>query len=142
MASLALLHHGLLRATTPATARPPVDHAAIGRAWQQAGHEPLACKVLEAAGAHLDGRVLQLAASYRRRGEWARAEALWLQLHAGGSTLAACELSKLLRAPSTPDYRRAMDFAVVCETSERRARRGRLQERSGSNLSLPLAPDW
>ena len=139
VASLALLHHGLLR-DYAGHGEAPVDHAAIGRAWQQAGHEPLACKVLEAAGAHLDETgVLQLAASYRRRGEWARAEALWLQLHAGGSALAACELSKYYEHRRR-DYRRAMDFAAVCETSERHARCGRLQEKIGSNLVLPLVP--
>lgn len=139
VASLALLHRDLLRAYA-GRGEVHVDHAAISRAWQQAGHEPLACRVLETAGVHLDeAGVLQLAALYRRRGEWVRAEALWLQLHAAGSTLAACELSKY-HEHRRRDYRRAMDFAAVCEPSERSTRCGRLQDRIGSNLPLPLLP--
>ena len=137
VASLALLHCDLLR-DYAGRGEARVDHAAISRAWQQAGHESLACRVLEAAGAHLDeAGTLQLAALYRRRGEWARAEALWLQLHAAGSTLAASELSKYYEHRRR-DYRRAIDFAALCEPSERSTRCGRLQGKIGSNLPLPL----
>lgn len=134
--SLALLHHRLV-GDYVGSARPAVDHAAIGRAWQAVGLVAHARRVLERAGDALDetGR-LQLAGLYRRQGAWSQAEALWLDLYRRGCSAAASELSKYYEHRRR-DYRKAVGFAKACDTAERGARLGRLRLKIGANLPLP-----
>jgi len=136
VASLALLHRRLV-ADYAGSARPGVDHAAIGRAWQSVGRVGQARRVLECAGDALDetGR-LQLASLYRRQGAWSAAEALWLDLYRRGCSVAASELSKYYEHRRR-DYRKAVGYAKACDPAERGARLGRLRLKLGANLPLP-----
>jgi uncharacterized protein YprB with RNaseH-like and TPR domain len=139
VASLALLHRRLLH-DYAGRRRSGIDHAAVGRAWRDAGHDDLARRVWESAGSSLDERgCLQLAALYRRQRQWALAESIWLRLHAGGNSLAALELSKYYEHRKR-DYRKAMEFVADCDAVERDARLARLQSKLGRNLQLPLTP--
>lgn len=135
--SLARLHRRLVRVYAGG-GDAGIDHAAVGMAWLRAGRPAQARQVWESAGRHLDARGrLQLAALHRRRGCWAEAEALWLELHAAGDATAACELSKLYEH-RRHDYRRALAFAAACTGEERAARLQRLQHKLGDDRQLPL----
>jgi lipopolysaccharide biosynthesis regulator YciM len=83
-----------------------------------------------------DGQLL-LAQLYRRQGDWARAEQLWLALHARGHAGASLALSKLYEH-RLRDYQKALSFAVHCDPSEHQPRLRRLHQKIGSNLELPL----
>jgi len=135
--SLALLHRRLL-SDYAGSARPGIDHAAVGRAWLKAGRPLDAQRVWERAGGLLDERgCLQLAGLYRRLGDWSRAESVWLRLHARGSKAGALALSKYYEH-RRHDFRRAIEFAGCCDGSEREPRFRRLQHKLGANLELPL----
>lgn len=115
-----------------------VDHAAVGKAWRDAGDEALACRCWEGAGERLsDAGQLLLATSYRRQGWWDRAEAIWMRLFAQGNQDAAGELSKLYEHRRR-DPRRAMRFAAHCAAQDREVRCARLARKldTGSQISL------
>ena len=115
-----------------------VDEGAIGRAWWQAGFDGRALAVWEGGLPRLDERAgLQLAAIYRRAGDWPRAESLWLRLARAGSRSAACELSKYYEH-RVRDPRRALRFADGCADSDRTVRLARLRRKllGGPQLSL------
>ncbi|MGB5493599.1 MAG: ribonuclease H-like domain-containing protein [Sedimenticolaceae bacterium] len=135
--SLALLHRRLIEVYAGAP-RAGIDHAAIVRAWCDAGQVRQAHNVCERAAGYLDddGQLL-LAQLYRRQGDWARAEQLWLALHARGHAAASLALSKLYEH-RLRDYHKALSFAVHCDPSEHRPRLRRLHQKIGSNLQLPL----
>lgn len=135
--SLALLHRRLL-SVYAGSARPGLNHAAIGMAWREAGQQEMACRVWERAGEYLDdkGR-LQLAGLYRHLGEWSQAKALWLALHTRGNAPAALALSKYYEH-RIRDIRKAIDFASCCDPADREVRFRRLQGKLGSCLQLPL----
>jgi hypothetical protein len=136
--SLALLHQRLIEvyAGLPLSG---INHAAIGRAWRDVGQLRQAHSVCERAAGHLDddGQLL-LAQLYCRQGDWARAEQLWLALHARGHAGASLALSKLYEH-RLRDYRKALSFALHCDRNERRPRLRRLHQKISSNLELPLA---
>ncbi len=114
------------------------DQAAVGAAWLKAGRPELARRVWERAGRGLDEEgSLQLAALYRRQGDWTKAEALWMRLHAAGNTAAALELSKY-HEHRRRDYPRALEFASACVPVERGARYARLQAKIGGGRQLSL----
>ena len=137
LVSLALLHRRLL-SVYAGTDRTGIDHTAIGNAWLKAGRQALARQVWERAGRELDDEgCLQLAALYRRQGDWVRAEQVWLGLYARGSQRGALALSKYYEHRKR-DYRRAIDFAGGCDGRERERRCRRLQHKLGANLELPL----
>ena len=139
VASLALLHQRLLR-DYAGCRQPGLDHAAIGKAWRDAGQDQLARRVWESAGSLLDDQgSLQLAALYRQQRQWSLAVAVWARLHAHGSALAALELSKYYEHRKH-DYQTAMKFAWDCDAAEREVRVTRLQGKIGRNLQLPLVP--
>ena len=135
--SLALLHRRLTQDYAGAP-RSGLNHAAVGAAWNAVGRADLARQVWERAGGFLGDRGrLQLAALYRRQGQWPQAEALWMALHAQGDATAARELSKYYEH-RRHDYRKALDFAVCCEAWERETRVARLERKIGGTLQLPL----
>ncbi|MBT8429267.1 MAG: ribonuclease H-like domain-containing protein [Gammaproteobacteria bacterium] len=135
--SLALLHRCLVPVYR-GSVQSGVDHAAIGKAWREAGQPKLARSVWESAGERLDDKgSLQLAALYRNLGEWSRAEKLWLRLHAGGNASAALALSKFYEHRRR-DFCKALDFASQCPPAERELRYARLKEKMGGSLQLPL----
>lgn len=135
--SLALLHCRLAGLYAGGE-RPGVDHAAIGRAWRDAGDEQRARQVWRRAGTRLcESGSLQLAASYRRGGDWQAAVSLWSRLFARGSRAAACELSKYYEHRRR-DPRQALRFAAHCEPEERVPRIARLQRKLGDSAQLPL----
>lgn len=135
--SLALLQRRLV-VEYGAPQDPAADHTAIGRAWWAVGQADRARQIWEDAGARLDADgQLELAALYRRRGDWSRAESLWLALHAGGNVQAAAELSKYYEHRRR-DYGRAIDFAGHCERSEREVRLHRLRGKLSAGPQLPL----
>ena len=137
VASLALLHQRLL-SVYAGCAHPGLNHAAIGKAWREAGRHQHARRVWEIAGDLLDDKgSLQLAGLYRHLGEWSRAEKLWLRLCARGNVSAALALSKYYEHRKR-DFRRAIDFARHCDLAEREQRFARLQVKMGGNLQLPL----
>jgi uncharacterized protein YprB with RNaseH-like and TPR domain len=114
------------------------DHTTIGRAWRDVGQVDLARRIWESAGTRLDTEgQLELAALYRRRGDWSRAESLWLALHARGNTRAASELSKYYEHRRR-DFGRAIAFAGYCDQSEREARLHRLRGKVSATAQLPL----
>ena len=117
---------------------PACDQAALGRAWLKAGRPELARRVWEHAGETLDdeGR-LQLAGLYRRQGNWAQAEALWLRLHASGNAAAALALSKY-HEHRRRDYCRALEYAGACEALERVPRSARLHGKIDGARQLSL----
>ena len=135
--SLALLHQRLIEVYAGAS-RAGIDHAAIVRAWCDAGQLRQAYSVCERVAGYLDdnGQLL-LAQLYRRQGDWARAEQLWLALHARGHAAASLALSKLYEHRHR-DYQKALSFAVHCDPSEHEPRLRRLHQKIGSNLELPL----
>lgn len=135
--SLALLHRRLVNVYAGGT-REATDYAAIGKAWHDSGNPAQACRVWETAGDRLrEAGRLQLAASYRRRGEWRRAEQAWLGLYRQGSRAAACELSKF-HEHRRQDYAQALMFAVDCEAGERDVRCARLQGKLERGPQMPL----
>ncbi len=135
--SLALLQRGLI-GPYGASAHPVLDAAAVARAWRMAGCEDRAREALEGAYRRLDASgQLQLAALYRRQGDWTRAKAMWLALHARGDARAACELSKYYEHRRR-DYARASDYALHCVPAERAVRLGRLRRKSAPVYQLPL----
>ena len=135
--SLALLHRRLLSVYAGST-RPGVNHAAVGRAWRDAGQFSSARRVWEGAGDCLDDKgSLQLAALYRRLGEWSRAEAIWLRLHAKGNASAALALSKYYEHRRR-DLHRAMDYARYCDVNERETRSMRLRGKMANSPQLSL----
>ena len=137
LVSLVLLHRRLL-GLYAVGGDSAGDRTAIGRAWLKAGRPELARRVWEKAGEKLDADgVLQLAALYRRQGEWARAEALWLRLHAAGNTSAALALSKY-HEHRRRDYRRALEYAESCEAIERAPRSVRLHGKIDAAAQLSL----
>ena len=137
LVSLVLLHRRLLSLYAGAP-YPGCDYTAIGRAWLKAGRQELARKVWEDAGEILDDDgSLQLASLYRRQREWARAEALWLRLHATGNTAAALALSKY-HEHRRRDYRRALEYAGACEAVESAPRSVRLHGKIDAATQLPL----
>jgi uncharacterized protein YprB with RNaseH-like and TPR domain len=137
LVSLVLLHRRLL-GLYAGGGDPAGDRAAIGRAWLKVGRPELARRVWEDAGEKLDADgILQLAALYRRQGEWARAEALWLRLHAAGNSSAALALSKY-HEHRRRDYRRALEYAESCEVSERAPRCVRLHGKIDAAAQLSL----
>ena len=136
--SLALLHQRLIEvyAGRPVAG---INHAAIVRAWWDIGQVRQAHNVCERAAGYLDDNgQLVLAQLYRRQGDWARAEQLWLALHARGHAEASLALSKLYEH-RLRDYQKALSFAVHCDPREHQARLRRLHQKIGSNLELPLA---
>ena len=137
LVSLVLLHRRLLGLYAGGDSL-ACNRAAIGRAWLKAGRPELARRVWEEAGEKLDaGGILQLAALYRRQGEWARAEALWLRLHAAGNTSAALALSKY-HEHRRRDYRRALEYAESCDAIERTPRSVRLHGKIDAAAQLSL----
>jgi len=135
--SLALLHRQLV-AVYAGGASQETDHAAIGKAWHASGDQAQARHVWETAGDRLgEAGSLQLAASYRRRGEWLRAERIWLSLYAHGSRVAACELSKY-HEHRRRDYAQALRFAMQAEPAEREVRTARLQGKLERGPQMPL----
>jgi hypothetical protein len=135
--SLALLHRCLVPVYR-GSVQTGLNHAAIGRAWREAGQPKLARRVWESAGERLDDKgSLQLAALYRHLGEWSRAEKLWLRLHARGNASAALALSKYYEHRRR-DFCKALDFASQCPPAERQMRYSRLKEKMGGSLQLPL----
>jgi uncharacterized protein YprB with RNaseH-like and TPR domain len=119
---------------------PAADRTRIGRAWRDVGQADLARRIWEGTGKRLDADgQLELAALYRRRGDWSRAESLWLSLHARGNTKAASELSKYYEHRRR-DFGRAIDFAGHCDQSERDSRLRRLQGKLAATPQLPLWP--
>ena len=137
--SLALLHrrlpdlyagHGL----------PPESVPVVARAWLRSGQPERAYRLLCEARASLsrDGQ-LMLAALCRRRGEWASAESIWLDLFRQGDRDAALALSKY-NEHRRHDYGLAMAFAraagdTACEHRiTRLARKGMLP----MQLCLPV----
>lgn len=135
--SLVLLHRRLIEVYAGASCA-AINHAAIGRAWCDAGQVRQAHSVCERAAGKLDddGQLL-LAQLYRRQGDWARAEQLWLALHARGHAGASLALSKLYEH-RLRDYQKALSFAGHCDPSEHQPRLRRLRHKIGSNLELPL----
>ena len=102
------------------------------------GQADLARRIWEGAGKRLDADgQLELAALYRRRGDWTRAESLWLALHARGNAKAASELSKYYEHRRR-DFGRAIDFAGHCDQSERDSRLRRLHGKLTATPQLPL----
>lgn len=137
LVSLVLLHRRLL-SLYAGGGDPACDRASIGRAWLKAGRPELARGVWEEAGDKLDDDgSLQLAALYRRQGEWARAEALWLRLHAAGNTAATLALSKY-HEHRRRDYRRALEYAESCELIESAPRSVRLHGKIDAAAQLSL----
>jgi hypothetical protein len=137
VASLALLHRRLLP-DYAGSGLPGLNHDAIGTAWRQVGQVERARRVWERAGELLsENGSLQLADLYRRLGDWPRAEAVWMRLHARGNVSAALALSKY-HEHRKRDFRKAIEFAAYCERAEREPRFARLQGKIGSNLQLPL----
>lgn len=135
--SLALLHKALVT-DCQGGGGTDVNHAAVGRAWMQAGHVDRALAVWEGAGADLSpAGQMDLARAYRRQARWRDAESLWLRLHRDGNADAACELSKY-HEHQRRDYRQAMSYASACSQSEQKRRIRRLHTKIGRNLSLPL----
>ena len=134
--SLALLQRGLVNAyAAPGHA---LDATSVARAWRAAGREERARETLEGAAGHLDpAGQLQLAALYRRQGEWARAKGVWLALHARGDVRAARELSKYYEHRRR-DYARASHYAAHCAPDERTVRRARLRRKSVPARQLSL----
>ncbi|MDJ0739583.1 MAG: ribonuclease H-like domain-containing protein [Gammaproteobacteria bacterium] len=118
----------------------PADHAALGVAWQEAGHARRARDVWQRAGRRLsaDGR-LALAASYRRAGDWPRATALWAGLFAEGDRRAALELSKYYEHRCR-DVATAIRYAGYCAADERDRRLARLQLKQPGDRQLMLWP--
>lgn len=117
---------------------PAADCTTIGRAWRDVGQADLARRIWEGAGKRLDADgQLELAALYRRRGDWSRAESLWLALHARGNAKAASELSKYYEHRRR-DFGRAIDFAGHCDRSERDSRLRRLHGKVAATPQLPL----
>ncbi|MCG6965793.1 MAG: ribonuclease H-like domain-containing protein [Chromatiaceae bacterium] len=137
LVSLACLHRRLVDVYRGG-GRADVNHAALGRAWRDAGFPRQARSVWELAGDDLDdtGRLL-LASLYRSQGDWMRAEAVWLALHARGNPAAALELSKYYEHRRR-DYRKAIDFADHCEEQERLTRCDRLRAKVGVGRQLHL----
>jgi len=136
VASLALLHRRLVE-DYAGSGRIGIDHAAIARAWCEAGRTHQARTVLECAGDALEEPGLMLLAYlYRRAGEWPRAESIWRDLYRRGCAAAASELSKYYEH-RVRDYREAMGFAHGCEQAERTRRVTRLERKLGANLPLP-----
>jgi uncharacterized protein YprB with RNaseH-like and TPR domain len=135
--SLVLLHQRLIEVYAGGS-RTGINHAAIARAWCDAGRVRQAHSVCERSAGYLDddGQLL-LAQLYRRQGDWARAEQLWLALHARGHAGASLALSKLYEH-RLRDYQKALSFAVHCDPSEHQPRLRRLHQKIGSNLELPL----
>lgn len=137
VASLALLHRRL-PSVYAGQGVPGVNHAAVGAAWRRSGQHALARLVWESAGELLEEEgSLQLAGLYRQLGDWSRAEATWLQLHARGNASAALALSKFYEHRRR-DFRRAIEFAACCERTEREPRFARLQDKIGGSLQLSL----
>lgn len=135
--SLALLHHRLV-ATYAGQAGGDVDLAAVGSAWRAVGEEDRAVRVWECARDALDhDALLQLAAAYRRRGDWPGAAAIWRRLQRVGDPTAALELSKY-HEHRTRDYRRALDFARQAPPAQRTARVQRLLGKLERSCQLPL----
>jgi hypothetical protein len=135
--SLAQLHRHLVTVYQGGDL-PGVDHTALGRAWRRAGDEARALSVWESAGSRLDiAGQLDLAASYRRCGRWDLAEACWMRAFAGGSRLAACELSKY-HEHRRRDLRRALRFAAYCCEDDVQRRRGRLVSKLKNASQLEL----
>lgn len=135
--SLALLHRQLV-AVYAGSVPMAMDHATVGRAWIDAGDERRARRVWLQAAPQLDeSAALQLAASYRRAGDWQTAESLWLGLFGRGSRAAACELSKYYEHRRR-DLPRALRFASCCEPAERTARLIRLEAKLGRHGQLAL----
>jgi len=136
--SLALLQRSLVGVY--ADPEHALDAPAVARAWRAAGCEERARQTLEHAKRRLDSAgQLQLAALYRRRGDWARAEVLWLALHAQGDAQAACELSKYYEHRQR-DYLRASEYAAHCVPAERGVRLGRLRRKQSLIRQIPLWP--
>ncbi|MCB1787969.1 MAG: ribonuclease H-like domain-containing protein [Gammaproteobacteria bacterium] len=135
--SLALLHRCLAGAYL-GQADSPLDHAAIGRAWLDAGDPQRAQRIWENAGESLsdDGR-LDLARLYRRQGDWASAETQWLALYARGNAAASLELSKL-HEHRRRDLRAAMRYAGSCTPDERNTRCSRLRRKLDATPQLTL----
>ncbi|MGB5451262.1 MAG: ribonuclease H-like domain-containing protein [Sedimenticolaceae bacterium] len=137
--SLALLHQRLPM-DYAGSGRADLDHAAIGRAWRDAGRDDLARRVWEFAGSRLDANgSLQLARLYRQQRQWRLARAVWQRLHARGNAEAALELSKYYEHRRR-DYQRALGFLRYCEGPGLAARYARLQDKVECNLQLPLLP--
>ena len=137
LASLALLHRRLV-AVYAGDGPMGMDHATVGRAWFDAGDERRARQVWQQAASRLDeSAALQLAVSYRRAGDWATAESLWLVLFERGSRAAACELSKFYEHRRR-DLAQALRFAGCCEPTERATRLARLGRKLGRDAQLAL----
>ena len=137
VASLALLHRRLV-ATYAGAGPMDMDHATAGRAWIDAGDTRRARRVWEQPVFQLDEAAgLKLAASYRRAGDWATAESLWLRLFGRGSRAAACELSKFYEH-RRHDLPRAMQFARCCVPAERVTRLERLTAKLEQDAQMAL----
>jgi uncharacterized protein len=137
VASLALLHRRLTL-DYAGGGQPGIDHAAIGRAWRQAGRDHLAQRIWEAAGDCLsDAGSLELARLYRQQRQWSRAKAIWQRLQADGNAEAALELSKYYEHRRR-DFHKAMDLLRYCEGPGLATRHARLEAKAGCNLQLPL----
>lgn len=139
LVSLARLHR-LLPAVYDGRYTAGMDNGAVGRAWQRVGLEQHARALWESGGTAMSERDnLELAAAYRRAGEWRRAESLWLRLFGAGNRAAASELSKFYEHRMR-DLPRACKFAEACVEPERSRRLDRLQRKLADNCQLSLWP--
>jgi uncharacterized protein YprB with RNaseH-like and TPR domain len=135
--SLALLHRYLV-SVYRGQGHDGFDRTAVGLAWVRAGDEARARMVWLSAGKSLPVEgLLELAASYRRLGEWRHAETCWMRAFASGSGAAACELSKY-HEHRRRDLRRAMRFASHCTAKDRHLRLRRIARKLDAQLQFDL----
>ena len=126
--SLVRLHHRLALVYAGGN-EDGVDYTAIGRAWLQVERQHEALRIWEGAGERLCARGwLLLAAEYRRRGDWARAVAIWQRLHRAGSRQASLELAKF-HEHRRRDYVTALRYAEFSDDPGREQRCSRLRGR-------------
>lgn len=140
--SLARLHAALVEDYSARSGR-SLDRLRVGRAWESMGCIEQAVELWSAPVARLEESTqLALANLYRRQGDWAQAEALWMRLHRRGNRDAALALSKY-HEHRRRDFGRAMSFAAAAGEASQDKRRSRLRvklARSGMdpNFELPL----
>jgi uncharacterized protein YprB with RNaseH-like and TPR domain len=140
--SLARLHAALVEDYS-GRSRQSFDRLRVGRAWESMGCVEQAVELWSSPVARLDESTqLALANLYRRQGNWAQAEAVWMRLHYRGNRDAALALSKF-HEHRRRDFGRAMSFAAAAGEAAQDKRRRRLHGKlsrsvTGSNLELPL----
>jgi len=116
----------------PASAQ--ADTLGVARTHRRRGAESKALDMLAADAGRLDARGrLELAAMYRRQGEWAQAVALWTDLHRAGCDAATEHLAKYheheARDPATALIYAEALVARHPQSAAHAQRRGRLLRR-------------